>query len=378
MANKFEMYLGGSWTDVTSYVRQDPGADITFGVQNEGSTADANTCTIVVNNTDGRFTPRNTAGAYYGNLKRNTPLRVTVGTTVRFVGEIAEFPPRWIENENVAWVPLTASGILRRLQHAKSLDATVTSAIRTLSKTNADITGYWPCEDAQGATTIAPGLAGGTPGTFTGSPVFDSVDLGVGTHNVPTWGGATATFYPTTVPSVTEFTAGFYCQLPTTGLTGGEELFRCDVDGTSAVSWRVIYSPGTAGALFLQVIHFDGVTELLATGNIDNLGGETFYVKIECTQNGANVDYAFGTLGVGTTLTGSIASRSIKAPMQAAIGSGTIAIPADAAVAIGHVVLGSTDTALAHPTFDNGRAGDRKSTRLNSSHIQKSRMPSSA
>jgi hypothetical protein len=350
MATKIELYLGGSWTDITTYVRLNPGLDITFGVQNEGSTADAATCNLIVNNTDGRFTPRNTAGAYYGNLKRNTPLRVTEGTTVRFVGEVAEFPTRWDAAGKDVWSPLTAAGILRRLQHAASLDSTLVTSVRSLS----NITGYWPIEESVGATYIAPGITGGQYAYFTGTPVFESYDLGAGSHAVPTWGAATGVFTPTAASS-TGFTAGCWVHLPTSGLTGGEELFRCDVAGT-ARSWRVIYSPGSGGGVFFQVISSTGV-ELLASSTVTGLDGTTFFVKMECVNSGSNVSYAVGTLDVGGTLSGSIVGASVGAPVQASIGAGTIAIPAAAEVAIGHVITASTNTALVSTTFDSGRSG---------------------
>lgn len=352
-----EMYLSGAWTDITQYVRADQGIAIAVGIRSEGSVADANEARMVVKNRDGRFSPRNTAGAYYPNLKRNTPLRIKVGSSVRFLGEVSEFPTRWNENGSDVYVPLVASGILRRLQHAKSLNSTLVSAVTYLSKSVGDVKGYWPLEDEQGATSLATGLAGGTPGTFTGSPVFGAVDLGVGTHPVPTWAGASATFTPAPATS-TEFTAGFYT-MNTTGLTGGEELFRCDVDGT-ATSWRFIYSPSGGGGVFLQVIANDGATELLASGVLPLTSDVPTFVKVECSNSGSNVAWAFSILpntGTGLSFSGSISSRTVGAPVSAGIGRGVIGIPSSANVPIGQVVLGSTDTTLFASTFDNGRAG---------------------
>lgn len=359
-----EMKLGGSWTDVTSYVRVETGITMAHGIRNEGGgQADPSTCQLAVNNTDGRFTPKNTAGAYYGNLKRGTLLRVTVGSTVRFIGEISEFPTRWDESGKDVWVPLTASGITRRLLRSAVLASTLTTAVQGLSAANGDIVGYWPVEDGPNASQIASGLVGGNPGLFSGFPgvpnlpVFGAVDLSAGTHEVATWGGAYGVFYPTTTATATKFTAGFYVKLPSSGLTGGEELFRVDVNGT-AQSWRVIYSPASGGGVFFQVIANDGTTELLATANAcSGADGQTFYVKMECSNSGSNVAYAVGTLGIGSTISGSIASRTVGQPLVARIGAGTIAIPSAAAVAIGHVVLGNTDTALFSSRFDNGRAG---------------------
>lgn len=81
-----ELLIGGLWTDISSFVHMSPGGDtvaITRGRPNEGSSAEPSTCTLSLNNSDGRFSPRNPTGAYYGSIGRNTPLRVRVpsGTT---------------------------------------------------------------------------------------------------------------------------------------------------------------------------------------------------------------------------------------------------------------------------------------------------------
>lgn len=76
---KVELNLGGTWTDVTSYVRYSDRISITRGQQNEGSSSlDNSTCSLTLSNSDGRFTPRNPTSPYYGLLGRNTPLRVSL------------------------------------------------------------------------------------------------------------------------------------------------------------------------------------------------------------------------------------------------------------------------------------------------------------
>jgi hypothetical protein len=347
-----QLYLNGAWSDITSYVRVEAGIDITNGLSAEGTTADSAQCTVVVNNRDGRFSPRNTAGAYYPYLKRDTPLWVKVNGVTRFVGTLFEFPSQWNENGSNVYVTLTANGLLRRLTHAASLDSTLTTTIGQFAAARG-VTGYWPVEDDAGATTIYNAY-GGTPGTITTAPTFAAVDLGPGSHEVATWGGALATFVPTAA-SATAFTAGCYIQLPTSGLSGGEELFGVEVNGT-AKYWRVLYSPGSGGSVFLQVLNSLGV-EILATANIAVGDGGRFYVKMENSNSGANVSYSFSTLDLGTTISGSLATQTVGAPTVARIGAGTIAIPAAADVAIGHVVLGSNATTLSTSVFDQARAG---------------------
>lgn len=67
------------WTDVSSYVETDEaGVEITRGRQDELSEVQPSACRLVLDNSDGRFTPEYAAGAYYPNVKRGRPLRVRV------------------------------------------------------------------------------------------------------------------------------------------------------------------------------------------------------------------------------------------------------------------------------------------------------------
>lgn len=114
-----ELNLGGSWIDVSGYVRYSEGITITRGRTDEGREVERGTCKLTVDNTDGRFSPRNPTGAYYGLLGRNTPLRVAVpyqgGLAYRFTGELSSLPVRWDLSGTDVYVQIEASGILRRL-----------------------------------------------------------------------------------------------------------------------------------------------------------------------------------------------------------------------------------------------------------------------
>jgi hypothetical protein len=75
-----ELDLAGTWTDISTYVytRADGGITLNRGRQNESSAIQPGTCSFQLNNRDGRFSPRNPNGAYYGQIGRNTPVRVSV------------------------------------------------------------------------------------------------------------------------------------------------------------------------------------------------------------------------------------------------------------------------------------------------------------
>ncbi|TDD88351.1 hypothetical protein [Actinomadura rubrisoli] len=77
-----ELKLGDQWVNIKTdghvYTR-DP-ITITRGRGDEGSRTDPSTCTLTINNRDGRYSPRNPLGPYYGRIGRNTPIRVSVPT----------------------------------------------------------------------------------------------------------------------------------------------------------------------------------------------------------------------------------------------------------------------------------------------------------
>lgn len=71
-----ELFLNSTWTDITSDVRADTGFDITRGRADEASAVSPGVCRFTLKNTAGKYSPRNPAGTYYGQLGRNTPFRL--------------------------------------------------------------------------------------------------------------------------------------------------------------------------------------------------------------------------------------------------------------------------------------------------------------
>lgn len=71
---------GTTWTNITSDVRADDQISITRGRSDWGQEVDAGRCTFSLENTTGKYSPRNPEGAYYGQIGRNTPVRVSVLT----------------------------------------------------------------------------------------------------------------------------------------------------------------------------------------------------------------------------------------------------------------------------------------------------------
>lgn len=77
-----ELQLAGTWTDITPYALQregtSPPISITRGRADESAQVNAATAQFQLNNRDGRFTVKNATGPFYGELGRNTPIRISV------------------------------------------------------------------------------------------------------------------------------------------------------------------------------------------------------------------------------------------------------------------------------------------------------------
>lgn len=94
-----ELYLGSlGWTVITSKTRQEAassggGTTIVRGRANGAAVSEPGSATAVIDNRDGRFSPRNPNSEYYGLLGRNTPIRIRLpeadpGTAVALPGRI--------------------------------------------------------------------------------------------------------------------------------------------------------------------------------------------------------------------------------------------------------------------------------------------------
>jgi hypothetical protein len=293
-----------AWTDVTRYVYQADKIRIARGRQDEQSQTPPSRCTLTFNNTDGRFTPRNPTGPYYGTFGRNTPLRVQVnpgtGWVTRFTGFVSEWPPRWDVSENFHYAPVTASGILRRLGQGnariKSLSRATVDYWSTQS--GSDVVAYWPLEDLSSATQVASGLANGTPLTVSGTATFD-------TETVPS-GVATA-------PNISAARLSGTCNAPLASTSWAIVLYvncssTCRVlswttTSTTIASWTLDISSTT-----ITLTPSSGSAVTLSTNFAD---GEWHWVGIQVSNSGSSVS---ATIFVnGSSSGGSVASSTCGA-----------------------------------------------------------------
>lgn len=73
-----ELLLAGVWTDITPDLYTREPVQITHGTASEGAQPDPASCSLLLNNKSGRYSPRNPSSPYFGLLGRNTPCRVSI------------------------------------------------------------------------------------------------------------------------------------------------------------------------------------------------------------------------------------------------------------------------------------------------------------
>ncbi|MFJ3037708.1 hypothetical protein [Streptomyces tendae] len=69
---------GSTWTDVSDDVRYEDKIRITRGRSDWGRQTDPGRCIFSLSNTDGKYSPQNPRSPYFGQIGRNTPVRVSV------------------------------------------------------------------------------------------------------------------------------------------------------------------------------------------------------------------------------------------------------------------------------------------------------------
>jgi hypothetical protein len=82
-----DLKLNGTWTDLVALgdVRSTDPVNIRRGLTSEGSAPEPSSCSFRLENTGGKYSPRNPTGANYGLIGRNTPVRVSVDQATSYL-----------------------------------------------------------------------------------------------------------------------------------------------------------------------------------------------------------------------------------------------------------------------------------------------------
>lgn len=141
-----------TWADVTAYVLHTGAISIGRGRGSEGEVCGPNTLALVLDNSDGRFTPGNASGAHYPNILKGRRIRVrsthNAVTYDRFVGYINDWRVSWPGKvSSFATCMVSASSRLARLGNTVELKSIVEEAILA---TEPDV--YYTFGDPAGST----------------------------------------------------------------------------------------------------------------------------------------------------------------------------------------------------------------------------------
>lgn len=389
-----ELLIGGAWTDITPYVmvRDNNGnISLTRGRRDEGSTADHATCRMTLNNRDGRFSPRNPTGPYFGLLGRNQPVRISVpnalgGKSYRFQGEISVWPQSWDPTGTDIWTEVEGSGILRRLSQGPPPARSV--LFETLNGLfNSTLLAYWPMEDATGSATLATPLASGSPMTYTGSPTLASYSSFLPSDPVPSLTGSAFTGavaqYSTT--GMTGYQMRFLLAVPSSGLTDLDVISRMQVEEVSAGASLLNYfdihynnppggigSFGGIGTLTIQAFDGDEAT-VGSNGSITmDTRGRNLWVSLENEINGTTLTATLRVLDIDSGVTDStsmvVTSTSLSRVKALILAADTLAGSAGVTGAsAGHLALqnGITPiTVLGHAIQLKGEVAGRRIERV--------------
>jgi hypothetical protein len=358
-----EMYINGSWVDITSYVmvRDNSGnISITRGRRDEGSTSEQATCQLTLNNRDGRWSPRYPGGAYFGLIGRNQPIRVSVpnglgGKSYRFQGEVSSWPQMWDPTGTDIWTEIEASGVLRRLAQGP---APATSSIyRGLtSPLPTGIRAYWPMEDATGSTSFASALPGGYAMTYTGNPEFASYSNFPASDPVETLNENELTGRVLGYADPTATQVRFLCYIPPDGLLDLTNL--CVINAEDYLSgkarrYELWYSTVT-NSLSIGAANGDGSFVGVQLDGTYDIRGKRLYISIELAESGSDLTRAIRIYDLENGATSSVSDTMLNTAVSRVISVqfGTESVftvnpEGLSAVAIAHVTVEDTITPMA-------------------------------
>lgn len=232
---------------------------------------------------------------------------------IRFTGEVPSWPVQWDVTGTDVYVPIEASGILRRMSQGSSpLRSALFRAI-TSDLAGSSLLAYWPMEDGDDATRFGSALEGGKALTWTGdlnSPAGYS--LLRGSAPIPMVGTATITGRIPARGTNGVLQVRWMTAVPTT-TPNGAVLMRIACDSVLTVD--VSYSTG--GALTISAT-YGGVSVGSSTIGFGLTGLDKVRVSVELSQSGGNVDWTLSVYEAGAT-SGSFSSGTFA---SAAIGRG--------------------------------------------------------
>ncbi|MFB4424798.1 hypothetical protein C5F59_027430 [Streptomyces sp. QL37] len=282
---------------------------------------------------------------------------------IRFHGEISAWPVRWGTGGNDVYVPVEASGILRRLgQGASPLQST----LRRRVPSDPNLIAYWPMEEGKTATRAYSPLAGVTPMAASGLD-YEQVDTLAGSSPLPALDSTPGAGLPMLTGVVPASSPGTFMV---------EFVYRHDSPAATLWTYMRILTTGTVREWYLQMNATGGrivgqdrdgtnvISRAFAWGAGQAPFNAWYRMRFYVAQNGSNYDYDLNWIQIGSTVVGISGSEPGTAGRITTVGSPPGGYASELnGLALGHIaVFGSTSSTVfnfADHGYNGERAGDR-------------------
>jgi hypothetical protein len=248
------------------------------------------------------------AGIYFARFSGNTNSGVNPIAAIddyrvialEFTGSVVSWPLRWDKSGNNSWAPITAAGVLRRINQGTY---PILSPLRRQLGGTATMVGYWPLEDGSLATSFSSALRSQLPASYSlATPASDNTLPGGGP--TPTLSSASGTISARTTKGQggTGFSVLFFFKLPS--LPGSKTRIariRC-----SSGPCRIYdLSIDAAGVRYSEGLSADGtvVTSDFGVSPVDYTEWTAWQLEIDNSVGGGVSTWVSLVYQVGATTT---------------------------------------------------------------------------
>jgi hypothetical protein len=101
-----ELLLNGAWSDISSDVYVRDAMQLSRGRRDQGQATDPSSLSLTINNKSGKYSPRNAMSPLYGQIGRNTQLRVSVPATDKYLSLDGD-PANYVSTPDTAALDIT-------------------------------------------------------------------------------------------------------------------------------------------------------------------------------------------------------------------------------------------------------------------------------
>lgn len=327
--------------DISQYVMYDKGVSFAQGLRNFQDRTGRMTLTFTLNNTDGRFSPRNVNGAYYGRIKQNNKITITwydpsaaaaMADPIVLTARIPEWTPNFDPGQR-AEVVIEASGALTRFNAPEN--GALFSPLYQVNTANARMNTngpvmYLPLEDGSTALHAARPVLGDTGGSANitnGTWEFGSDNDLPGALTAPRMTASSVLFAPVAYNFSQHWQVDFFARIPTAPASD-TVLMRIWTNSSAIGIWDVIV--GSTGYLLKGYQNGSPPTLVVTSSTVAYDPAMPLdqwrHVRLSCKDEGANLRWLITTTNLGPI--GGLLTFATQGTTSGACGDvGAVAIP---------------------------------------------------